>query len=135
MSHILLEHYRELKRAGKVRTDEDLEVVAEEAPPGRELDRAFALGLVDRACKVMDEISEKDGTAANWQFLLRHECDGESYASIARDHALSAVQVRSRARTARLKFKRVLQDILRQDGVPPNQLRKELRKLQECLQP
>ena len=131
----LLEHYRRLERAGRVRPEEDIEVVADETPRDQELDRAFALGLVSRACRVMDAVSEEEGTALNWKFLVRHECEGESYASIARDHALSPVQVRSRARTARMRFKRVLQDILRQDGVPPHQLRAELRKLQECLQP
>lgn len=132
LKFFLQEYRRKQSRLRREIPCDDLEV-AGDAPPEARMDREFALQTVNEAMRRMDEYCRSNDLKLNWKLLVDHECEGVPYEKLALEHGLKPVQARSRARTARGRFRAILYDLIQRDGVPDEDVDAEIQMLRESL--
>jgi hypothetical protein len=96
----------------------------------------------DRARRIVALAAERTrvacvaaGQSLHFEVFMRHQAHGTAYDAIAPNFGLTEVQCAGMVRTASAKFRRELCQILRDEGVDPHDLDREIARLMEALRP
>jgi len=94
-----------------------------------EMDRAFAVSVVRQALEETRKACESKGQSKHWNIFYRHYYEGRAYAELTPELGLAPAQAAEMARTAAVKFKGALRDILASDGALESEIDAEIDSL------
>jgi DNA-directed RNA polymerase specialized sigma24 family protein len=118
------------RRAGcNAEPDDAAEELFVEPDAFADFDRAWVREVVRRSCERASEICGQAGRSVHWHLFLRHHLHGADYAALAAELGVPAARAPGMVRTAAATFRRAVVEILVRDGVPPDELDEELRRL------
>lgn len=126
-----LKEVRRKNRRDAVASDNDDDPVSFTGDPDAEIDRTFVIELVREALRLTGECCAEDGLSAHWDVFLRHHHQGEGYDRIAEEIGVTRARAEVMGRTATRKFRKVIRDLLAADGVPEDELDREIESLLE----
>jgi len=126
----LLLHVREeIRRTARDRRQQPL---PEDSPPASldlAFEQAYAREVVQAACDAAASVCAADGFERHWALFLRHFVDGRTYEQLAQESGLTVGQVNGMTRTALVRFRRSISDLLLRDGADPSDLDREIGEL------
>jgi DNA-directed RNA polymerase specialized sigma24 family protein len=126
-----LKEVRRRNRRDAVAGENDDEPVSFTGDPDAEIDRTFVVELVREALRRAGEQCVEEGMGAHWDVFLRHHHHGESYDHIAGEIGVTRARAEVMGRTATRRFRKVIRDLLAADGVPEDELDREIESLLE----
>jgi hypothetical protein len=126
-----LKELRRRKRRDAVASDNDDEPVSFTGDPDAEIDRTFVVELVREALRLAAVQCEEQGMREHWQVFLRHHHHGDGYDQIAGEIGVTRARAEVMGRTATRRFRNVIRDLLAADGVPEDEMDREIESLLE----
>ena len=106
--------------------------VAEDAV--RVFERMWARGVSEQATIRARELCEEAGQGAHWELFLRHHVGQQPYSLLAPQFSVDEQQAAGMVRTASIKLRRALLEILIRDGAPDAALDAEIAELLRAMQ-
>lgn len=100
----------------------------------RVFERVWARGVIEHATARARELCEESGQAAHWELFLRHHVGQQPYSVLAPEFRVSEQQAAGMVRTASIKLRRALLEILIRDGAPDAALDTEIAELLRAMQ-
>ena len=97
-----------------------------------QIDRAFAVAIVQRAMVDTQELCEANGFSDHWKIFFEHYYEDKEYKDIAPDFEIDTVRAATMARTVSGKFRKALRDLLVRDGATEAEVNQELAALLEA---
>ena len=129
-------YLKEIRREDEPRqraTDMPEDLATESGDPDRIVDEAFARAIVHRALQCTEQQCAQDGFQQHWDIFLRHFWREASYEEISRECDCTVERAAVMARTAARRFRAMVRQLLRDDGVPEEQIDDEILGLMESL--
>lgn len=122
---------RDAGRAARRRDDAaDInEVSGDDARAERAFDRAWALSMASRAFAIAQADAELRGRSQDAVAFRLHVIDGLSHVAIARQLGITESQSSNACRRMSGRMREAIGDLLRQDGVPPEQLEQAISEV------
>jgi hypothetical protein len=100
-----------------------------------EFDRIWAASMVRSAATSARERCVQEGFDTHWQMFERHFIRGASYAELATEFRVTGGQSASMVRTASIRFRQAVVDLLLKDGATEEELDDEIARLMKALRP
>ncbi len=100
-----------------------------------EFDRLWAASMVRSAATAARERCTQEGFDTHWQMFERHFIKGVSYADLAAEFSVTGGQSASMVRTASIRFRQAVVDLLLKDGATEEELDDEIARLMMALRP
>jgi len=100
----------------------------------RVFERVWARGVIEQATVRARELCEEAGQGAHWELFLRHHVGQQPYSVLAPQLGVSEQQAAGMVRTASIKLRRALLEILIRDGAPDAALDAEIAELLRAMQ-
>lgn len=100
-----------------------------------EFDRLWAASMVRAAATAARERCVAEGFDTHWQMFERHFVHGVSYADLATNFGVTGGQSASMVRTASIRFRQAVVDLLLKDGATEDELDDEIARLMRALKP
>ena len=98
-----------------------------------EFDRIWAASMVRSAATSARERCVDEGFERHWDMFERHFVDGLTYAELADEFEVTNGQSASMVRTASIRFRQAVVDILLKDGATEDELDEEIARLMRAL--
>jgi DNA-directed RNA polymerase specialized sigma24 family protein len=98
-----------------------------------EFDRIWAASMVRSAATSARERCVEEGFLRHWEMFERHFVDGLTYAELADEFEVTNGQSASMVRTASIRFRQAVVDILLKDGATEEELDEEIARLMRAL--
>lgn len=95
----------------------------------------WAASMVRSAASSARERCVQEGFSAHWDMFEGHFVGGLSYAEIAERFEVSGGQAASMVRTASIRFRQAVVDLLLKDGATEEELDEEIARLMRALRP
>ena len=100
----------------------------------RVFERVWARGVIEQATVRARELCEESGQGRHWELFLRHHVGQQPYSALAPEFGVTEQQAAGMVRTASLKLRRALLEILIRDGAPDAALDHEIAELLRAMQ-
>lgn len=100
-----------------------------------EFDRIWAASMVRSAANTARERCVQEGFEKHWSMFERHFVHGVSYADLAVEFEVTGGQSASMVRTASIRFRQAVVDLLLKDGATEEELDDEIARLMRALKP
>ena len=100
----------------------------------RVFERVWARGVIEHATRRARELCEEAGQGAHWELFLRHHVGQQPYSVLAPQFGVTDQQAAGMVRTASVKLRRALLEILIRDGAPDAALDAEIAELLRAMQ-
>jgi hypothetical protein len=100
----------------------------------RVFERVWARGVIEQATMRARELCEEAGQGAHWELFLRHHVGQQPYSLLAQQFSVGEQQAAGMVRTASMKLRRALLEILIRDGAPDVALDTEIAELLRAMQ-
>jgi DNA-directed RNA polymerase specialized sigma24 family protein len=100
-----------------------------------EFDRIWAASMVRSAAGMARERCVQEGFEKHWEMFERHFVRGVSYADLAVEFDVTGGQSASMVRTASIRFRQAVVDLLLKDGATEDELDEEIARLMKALKP
>lgn len=100
----------------------------------RVFERVWARSVIEHATGRARELCEEAGQSAHWELFLRHHVGQQPYSSLAPEFRVTEQQAAGMVRTASIKLRRALLEILVRDGAPDAALDAEIAELLRAMQ-
>lgn len=100
----------------------------------RVFERVWARGVIEQATMRARELCEEAGQGAHWELFLRHHVGQQPYSALAPEFGVGEQQAAGMVRTASIKLRRALLEILIRDGAPDAALDNEIAELLRAMQ-
>jgi hypothetical protein len=100
-----------------------------------EFDRIWAASMVRSAATSARERCVQEGFDTHWQMFESHFIRGASYAELATEFRVTGGQSASMVRTASIRFRQAVVDLLLKDGATEEELDDEIARLMKALRP
>lgn len=100
----------------------------------RVFERVWARGVVEQATVRARELCEEAGQVRHWELFLRHHVGQQPYGVLAPEFGVTEQQAAGMVRTASIKLRRALLEILVRDGAPDAALDAEISELLRAMQ-
>lgn len=100
----------------------------------RVFERVWARGVIEHATRRARELCEEAGQGAHWELFLRHHVGQQPYSILAPEFGVGEQQAAGMVRTASVKLRRALLEILVRDGAPDAALDAEIAELLRAMQ-
>jgi len=100
----------------------------------RVFERVWARGVIEQATVRARELCEDAGQARHWELFLRHHVGQQPYSALAPEFGVTEQQAAGMVRTASIKLRRALLEILVRDGAPDAALDSEIAELLRAMQ-
>jgi DNA-directed RNA polymerase specialized sigma24 family protein len=126
---------RKSERIDTLSADTSVEPVADATSAVEEFDRVWAAAMVRSAASTARERCVTEGFEPHWEMFERHFVGGVSYADIAETFSVSGGQAASMVRTASIRFRQAVVDLLLKDGATEDELDEEIARLMRALRP
>ncbi len=98
-----------------------------------EFDRQWAASMVRSAATAARERCDGEGFDVHYQMFEKHFVGGASYAMLASDFEVTGGQAASMVRTAAIRFRQAVVDLLLKDGATEDELDDEVGRLMRAL--
>jgi hypothetical protein len=126
---------RKSERIDTLSGETSSEPVADATTAAEEFDRMWAASMVRSAASSARERCVQEGFSAHWDMFEGHFVGGLSYAEIAERFEVSGGQAASMVRTASIRFRQAVVDLLLKDGATEEELDEEIARLMRALRP
>lgn len=126
---------RKSERIDTLSDESSFEPVADVSSAAEEFDRVWAASMVRSAASAARERCVQEGFETHWEMFEKHFVGGVSYAEIAESFEVSGGQAASMVRTASIRFKQAVVDLLLKDGATEDELDDEIARLMRALRP
>ncbi len=126
---------RKSERAEPIPTDASDAPVAAGQTAVEEFDRLWAASMVRAAATAARERCAAEGFETHWQMFESHFVNGVSYADLATNFHVTGGQSASMVRTASIRFRQAVVDLLLKDGATEDELDDEIARLMRALKP
>jgi hypothetical protein len=111
------------------------EPTSQTATAVEEFDRLWAASMVRSAASAAKDRCATEGFDAHWQMFERHFVKGISYAALSDEFNVTGGQAASMVRTASIRFRQAVVDLLLKDGATEEELDDEVARLMRALKP
>lgn len=95
----------------------------------RVFERVWARGVIEQATARARELCDTAGQDRHWELFMRHHVGQQPYSALAPEFGVSEQQAAGMVRTASIKLRRALLEILVRDGAPDAALDDEIAEL------
>lgn len=95
----------------------------------RVFERVWARGVIEHATARARELCAMAGQERHWELFMRHHVGQQPYSVLAPEFGVSEQQAAGMVRTASIKLRRALLEILVRDGAPDAALDDEIAEL------
>jgi DNA-directed RNA polymerase specialized sigma24 family protein len=95
----------------------------------RRMAKALAREIAERAFSEAETLLRSKGFETHWKIFVAHILEGMGFRDIGERYGVTERQAHDMARTARLRYRMILQRIFRDHNVPPDQIDREIRDL------
>lgn len=126
---------RKSERVDTLSDESSAEPAARSTSADDEFDRIWAASMVRSAAGAARERCVQEGFEPHWEMFEKHFVGGMSYAEIAESFAVSGGQAASMVRTASIRFRQAVVDLLLKDGATEDELDEEIARLMRALRP
>lgn len=96
-------------------------------------DRMWAVALVARALDRAKHACGRRDQELHWTLFEGHMVHGRPYSSLLEEHGVTAREAATLVRTAAMKFRQAVFDLLERDGVKDAEIEHEIVRLMEAL--
>ncbi|MFM7260004.1 MAG: hypothetical protein ACKO3W_05310 [bacterium] len=124
---------RKSERADSLTTATMEEPRAQTETAAEEFDRIWAASMVRSAASAARERCVQEGFEKHWDMFERHFVQGVSYADLAVEFDVTGGQSASMVRTASIRFRQAVVDLLLKDGATEDELDEEIARLMKAL--
>lgn len=125
---------RESTRGSAHPGDAEAEPMVATSDAERLLDREWATTVVEGACQAVREELLASGKTDHWELFWRHHIEGIPYAQLVAERSgLNAGQAATRCFDVATRLRERLTTMLVRDGVPSEEVTRELRQLMESI--
>lgn len=100
-----------------------------------QFDRLWAASMVRNAAGNARERCANEGFAMHWDMFERHFIGGLSYSGLSLEFTVTGGQAASMVRTASIRFRQAVVDLLLRDGATEDELDEEVTRLMRALRP
>ncbi len=97
----------------------------------KNFDRAFKVELVRRALVMARDHCRAEGLETHWRVFVRHRYEGLPYGALTSEFAITAERAAAMSRTATVRFREAIRELLIRDGVSRDRIDDEIRLLCE----
>ncbi len=126
---------RKSERVDTLSGASSIEPIADAKSAGEEFDRVWAASMVRSAAGTARDRCIQEGFETHWDMFEKHFVGGASYADIAESFKVSGGQSASMVRTASIRFRQAVVDLLLKDGATEDELDDEIARLMRALRP
>jgi len=126
---------RKAERIDTFSGESSVEPVADATSAGDEFDRVWAASMVRSAASSARDRCVQEGFETHWDMFEKHFVGGASYADIAESFSVTGGQAASMVRTASIRFRQAVVDLLLKDGATEDELDDEIGRLMRALRP
>ena len=112
---------------------EVLDAVGSAEDAVRTFERVWARGVIEQATARARELCDQGGQGRHWELFLRHHVGQRPYAELAPEFGVSEQQAAGMVRTASIKLRRALLEILARDGAGEGDLDAEIAALLDAM--
>lgn len=126
---------RKAERVGTLSDEAAFEPVADASCAAEEFDRVWAASMVRSAASAARDRCVQEGFETHWDMFEKHFVGGTSYADIAESFSVTGGQAASMVRTASIRFRQAVVDLLLKDGATEDELDDEIARLMRALRP
>jgi DNA-directed RNA polymerase specialized sigma24 family protein len=126
---------RKAERIDTLSGESSVEPVADATSAGDEFDRVWAASMVRSAASSARDRCVQEGFETHWDMFEKHFVGGASYADIAESFSVTGGQAASMVRTASIRFRQAVVDLLLKDGATEDELDDEIGRLMRALRP
>lgn len=110
----------------------DIEAEVDDAV--RVFERVWARGVIEQATSRARELCKAAGQDSHWELFMRHHVGQQPYSALAPEFGVTEQQAAGMVRTAGIKLRRALLEILVRDGAPDAALDEEIAELLRAME-
>jgi DNA-directed RNA polymerase specialized sigma24 family protein len=112
---------------------DELDVLGSAEDAVRTFERVWARGVIEQATLRARQLCEEGGQARHWELFLRHHVGQRPYAELAPEFGVTEQQAAGMVRTASIKLRRALLEVLVRDGAEERDLDAEIAALLDAM--
>lgn len=126
---------RKTERVEALPATPNAEPAADEANAAEQFDRLWAESMVRSAATAARDRCTTEGFSTHWDMFERHFVGGLSYSGLSEEFNVTGGQAASMVRTASIRFRQAMVDLLLRDGATEEELDDEIARLMRALRP
>lgn len=126
---------RKAERTEALPATPSAEPAAADPNAAEQFDRLWAESMVRSAAGAARERCANEGFNTHWDMFERHFVGGLSYAGLSEEFSVTGGQAASMVRTASIRFRQAMVDLLLRDGATEEELDDEIARLMRALRP
>ena len=126
---VVRDRARNRERSGSTSTEATLAVPSNEPSAQRAFESAWALAILDAACKQVQDAFDRAGRAGDFELFHRHVIDGKSYSAIEAEIGVDPVRAATIVRAVTRALRESLIERLREEGATADTLDAEVRSI------